>query len=170
MGESSDSDEGGNKSRRGWLRKFSIMKVGPPKHAKPTTETKCLGSGAKVTACRMMSRTAGLEVKKRLERLNEFPLRAFDQQADETKVLANVADHFQETEASEQLETISLKESIIWKAWVRWKEGLRLAHRQWGIGEAAARMETSSQQPILALKLTKGKHEQFKAWTMWYLG
>ena len=57
-------------------------------------------------------------------------------------------------EAMDQLETISLKESVIWKAWVRCKEGLRLAHWQWEIGEAAARMETMGHQPILALKLT----------------
>ena len=39
------------------------------------------------------------------------------------------------TEASGQLEVMPLKESIIWKAWARWEEGLRLAHRQWEIGE-----------------------------------
>jgi len=36
------------------------------------------------------------------------------------------------TEASGQLEVMPL---IIWKAWARWEEGLRLAHRQWEIGE-----------------------------------
>jgi len=70
------------------------------------------------------------------------------------------------TEASDQLETSSLKESIIHKAWVRWEEGLRLAHMQQEIGEATARMETTKGQPILMLRLTEGRHEQFETWTM----
>jgi len=36
--ESSDSNKGGDKSRRGWLTKFSTMKVGLLKHIKPATE------------------------------------------------------------------------------------------------------------------------------------
>ena len=59
--ESSESDEEGNESGREWLMKFSTMKVGPPKHVKPETETKCLlSSGARMTACRMVSRPAGV--------------------------------------------------------------------------------------------------------------
>ena len=41
---------------------------------------------------------------------------------------------WQATEASNQLEHISLQESIVWKAWARWEEGMRLAHREWEIG------------------------------------
>ena len=68
------------------------------------------------------------------------------------------------TKASDQLDYISLKESVIWKAWIG------LAHRQWEIGEAAARMETTSAQPILVLRLTEGEHGQFKAWKRCCLG
>jgi len=68
------------------------------------------------------------------------------------------------TEALDQLKVVSLKESIIRKAWARWEEGLRLAHRQWEIGEAAMRMETASNQPILTLRLTKGEHEWLETW------
>jgi len=53
------------------------------------------------------------------------------------------------TETSDPLELVSLKESIIRKAWVGWEEGLKLSHRQQEIGEVAARMETASNQPIL---------------------
>ena len=73
------------------------------------------------------------------------------------------------TEASDQFKIISLKESILWKAWSRWEEGLRFAHKQQDIGEAAVRMETTSDQPILTLKLTRGKHEQFETWRGQYL-
>ena len=61
------------------------------------------------------------------------------------------------SETLDQLIVISLKELIIWKAWTGWEEGLRLAHRQQEIREAAARMETVSNQPILTLKLTEGE-------------
>ena len=74
------------------------------------------------------------------------------------------------TEALEWLEYISLKESVIWKAWIGWEEGLRLAHRQQEIGEAAARMETTSSQPILTLRLTEGEHGWFEAWKRHYFG
>ena len=33
----SGSNEGSEVSRRGWLAKFSTLKVGPPRGAKPTT-------------------------------------------------------------------------------------------------------------------------------------
>jgi len=68
------------------------------------------------------------------------------------------------TEASGQLEVVSLKKLLIQKAWAGWEEGLRLAHRQWGIGEATTRMETMSDQPILTLKLSKGEHEWLETW------
>ena len=71
LGESSESEGEGEESRREWLSKFSTMKVGPLKHVKPMTELKSLGLEAKVTAHRVMSRLAGLEVKKRLEKLCE---------------------------------------------------------------------------------------------------
>ena len=48
------------------------------------------------------------------------------------------------TEASDWFEVFSLKESMIKKAWAEWEEGLMLAHKQWEIGEAAVRMETTS--------------------------
>ena len=70
------------------------MKVGPPKHTRPTNESKCLGSGVRVTAHRMMSRLAGLEAKKRLKRLHESSLEGLVCQADETGVPANLADRY----------------------------------------------------------------------------
>ena len=68
------------------------------------------------------------------------------------------------TKALDQLELISLQESIIQKAWARWEEGLRIAHRQWEIGEAAMRMKTTSEQPILALKLSEGESKWYRMW------
>jgi len=59
---------------------------------------------------------------------------------------------------------MSLKESTIWKAWVGWEEGLRLAHRQQEIGEATTRMETKGDQLILMLRLSKGEHEWLETW------
>ena len=68
------------------------------------------------------------------------------------------------TKASGRLVVMSLKELIIWKAWTGWEEGLRLAHRQREIGEAATRMETMGDQLILMLKLSEGEHEQLETW------
>jgi len=50
LGESNKSDEEGNERRWEWLMRFSTMQVGPPKHARPTTKTKHLGSKVRVTA------------------------------------------------------------------------------------------------------------------------
>jgi len=58
---------------------------------------------------------------------------------EETEMAAWVK--WQVTKASDWLEHISLQESIIWKAWAGWEEGMRLAHRQQEIGEAAMRMK-----------------------------
>jgi len=38
--DSSESDEESNVSGKEWLRNFSMMKVGPPRHVKPTAELK----------------------------------------------------------------------------------------------------------------------------------
>ena len=70
----------------------------------------------------------------------------------------------QMTEASDWLELISLQESIIQKAWARWEEGMRLAHRQWETGEAGMRMKPTGEQPILMLKLGKGESEWYRMW------
>jgi len=40
----------------------------------------------------------------------------------------------------------------------------RLAHKQQQIGEASMRIKTTSERPILMLKLTKDKHEQLEMW------
>ena len=69
--ESSESEGEGDESRMEWLTKFSTMKVGPPKHVKPTMELKCLSLGASVTSYRVKSRPAGLKVKKALKKLHE---------------------------------------------------------------------------------------------------
>jgi len=66
---SSESKEERNASGKEWLRNFSTMKVGPPRHAKPAAELRQTSLGAKVTGCRMTSRPAGLEAKKRLHKL-----------------------------------------------------------------------------------------------------
>ena len=63
------------------------------------------------------------------------------------------------TKASDWLQVVALKESIIKKAWGRWEDGLRLAHKQRKIGEATVRMKTTSEQLILVLKLTEDEHK-----------
>jgi len=62
----------------------------------------------------------------------------------------------------DQLELISLQESIVHKALARLEEGNRLAHRQQEIGEAAMRMQTTGEQPILMLKLSEDESEWYK--------
>jgi len=47
---------------------------------------------------------------------------------------------------------------------------LEVSPQAMGIGEAAARMETMSNQPILTLKLTKGEHKRLETWRRQYLG
>jgi len=76
----------------------------------------------------------------------------------------------QATEASNQLEYVPLQESIVWKAWAGWEEGMRLAHRQQEIGEAATRMQTTSEQLTLVLKLGEGGKEWYRAWRRRYMG
>jgi len=68
MEDSSESKGEGDESGREWLNKFSTMKVGLPKHTKPMTELKGLSSEAKVITCRVTSRLAGVEVKRRLKK------------------------------------------------------------------------------------------------------
>ena len=70
--DSSESKEESNASRKEWLKNFSTMKVGPPRHAKPAAELRRASPGAKVTGRRTTSRPAGLEAKKRLHRLRKF--------------------------------------------------------------------------------------------------
>jgi len=82
---SNESDEEGDENGREWLMKFRTMKVGPPKHIKPATELKLLGLGVRVTSCGMMSRLEGQEVKKRLKKLHEYPLKWLLCQADQQK-------------------------------------------------------------------------------------
>jgi len=68
------------------------------------------------------------------------------------------------------LEYVSLKESIFRKSWAGWEEGMRLAHRQQEIGEAAARMQTTGEQLTLVLKLGEGEKEWYRAWRRCYMG
>ena len=70
--ESSKSEGESNTSGRKWLKKFSTMKVEPPKHIKPAAKLRHASSGAKLTSHRTTSRVAGLEAKKKLNRLHEF--------------------------------------------------------------------------------------------------
>ena len=69
---SSKSDEESNVSGKEWLRSFSMMKVGPPRHVKPMAELKRVAEpkraslGAKMTSQRTTSRPAGLEAKRQL--------------------------------------------------------------------------------------------------------
>ena len=75
----------------------------------------------------------------------------------------------EETKASDQVEHVSLQESIVWKVCSGWEEGMRLAHRQREIGEAAMRMQTTSEQLTLVLKLGEGEKERYRAWRC-YMG
>ena len=47
---------------------------------------------------------------------------------------------------------------------------MRLAHRQWEIGKAATRMQTTGEQLTLVLKLGKGEKEWYRAWRRRYMG
>jgi len=51
--------------------KFSTIKIGPLRHAKPMTEDKHLESGERIISQQIMSRLAGLEAKNKLEQLHE---------------------------------------------------------------------------------------------------
>src|SRR5882724_4552687 len=79
-GNSSKSDEESRANGKEWLRSFSTMKVGPPRHVKPTAEPKRAAElkraslGAKMTSRRTTSRLAGLEAKRRLHRLRKFKI------------------------------------------------------------------------------------------------
>ena len=69
--EDSRSDERSDGSGRGWLAKFSMLKVGPPRGAKPATGQTDTGAlkGAEerpISTCRPV-RTVGEVAKKRLE-------------------------------------------------------------------------------------------------------
>ena len=153
--ESSESNEVGEESGQEWMMRSSTLKVVPPKHAKPMTETKRLSSGAKVT------RNGGpLRLEWNLH-LNACGLRL--------RKKLRWEPGGKTTKASDQLELVSLKESIIQKAWAGWEEGLRLGHRKWEIGEATVMMESTNDQLILTLRLTEGEHVWFKNWTMQYL-
>jgi len=47
---------------------------------------------------------------------------------------------------------------------------MRLAHRQWEIGKAATRMQTTGEQLTLVLKLGEGEKEWYRAWRRCYMG
>jgi len=72
--DSSESKEESNMSRKEWLRNFSTMKVGPPRHAKPAAKPRQASQGAKVTSHRTTSRPASLEAKRWLHKLREFQI------------------------------------------------------------------------------------------------
>jgi len=76
----------------------------------------------------------------------------------------------QATKASDRLKYVSLQESIVRKAWAGWEEGMRLTHRQQAIGEAATKMQTTSEQLTLVLRLGEGEKEQYRAWRRRYMG
>ena len=70
----SGSDERSDVSRRGWLARFSTLKVGPPRGAKPSTNQTDMGAHTKdkPISTRRPVRTAGEEAKRRLKRYREF--------------------------------------------------------------------------------------------------
>ena len=61
-------------SGRGWLAKFSTLKVGPPRGTKPSTSQTDMGAHTKdkPISTRRPVRTVGEEAKKRLEQYCEF--------------------------------------------------------------------------------------------------
>ena len=74
--QDSGRNEGSNRSGRGWLAKFSTLKVGPPRGAKPVTG-QADGEAPNGTEDRLISlhwlaRTAGEVAKKRLKQYCEF--------------------------------------------------------------------------------------------------
>ena len=74
--EDSGSNERSDGNRRGWLAKFSTLKVGPPRGAKPATGQTNAGAhnGTKDRPISMHQpvRTAGEVAKKRLEQYHRF--------------------------------------------------------------------------------------------------
>ena len=70
--DSSKSKEESNASGNEWLRNFSTMKVGPPRHIKHVAKLRQSSPGAKMTSCRTTSRPAGLEAKRWLHKLRKF--------------------------------------------------------------------------------------------------
>ena len=70
----SGSDERSDMSGRGWLAKFSTLKVGHPRVAKPSTSRTDSGAHTenKPISTHRPVRTAGEEAKKRLEQYREF--------------------------------------------------------------------------------------------------
>src|SRR5882724_2089686 len=91
--ESSKSEEESNASRKEWLRNFSTMKVGPPRHAKPAKPRRA-SPGAKVTSHRTTSRLAGLEAKKWLHKLRKSQIALNKLPAEKKEVSANVVDQY----------------------------------------------------------------------------
>src|SRR5882724_2240175 len=74
--EDSGNDEGRNGSRRGWLAKFSTLKVGPPRGTKPVTGRADMGAQNgtedKLISLHQLVRTAGEVAKKRLKWYHGF--------------------------------------------------------------------------------------------------
>jgi len=75
--EKDANDEGSDGSGKQWMLKFSTMKVGPPKAAKPARDSTDMGERhlrtvGKVASPRRQIRTAGVEAKQRLERYCEW--------------------------------------------------------------------------------------------------
>ena len=70
----SGSDEGSEMSGKGWLAKFSTLKVGPPRGAKPMTSQTDVGACTenRPISKRRPVRTVGEVAKKRLERYREL--------------------------------------------------------------------------------------------------
>ena len=99
--ESSKSNKQGEESGWEWLTRFSILKVGPLKHAKPATKSKCLSFGEKLTVHRVMSRLAGLKAKNKLKRLCESYFK-MDRSTMLMKmeVLANIVAQYNEVKSS----------------------------------------------------------------------
>jgi len=57
-------------------------------------------------------------------------------------------------EVSEETENISMQESLIWEAWCRWKEHLRMAHRMWRVRGVALWDESTWDLLLHVRKLT----------------
>jgi len=88
-GEASEEDDG---SREVWMRRFSTMKVGPPKGIKPAAHQnkkgeKQGGTGNESASPRRPVRTVGEEAKRHLERYHESTLQSVCLLADMSKYL-----------------------------------------------------------------------------------
>ena len=62
----------------------------------------------------------------------------------------------------EEIEEVSMPESVAHEAWCGWKECLKMAHRQWRIGAVALQGKLLLEPLVHVKKMTEEEWNQFK--------